>query len=57
MLDRQTFKTVIDNTLLAPIDLCLVCNSQIFMGQRTSEPLGFSGMPGSSFSPRVNRFL
>jgi hypothetical protein len=28
MLDAQTFKTVIENTPLVSIDLCLICNDQ-----------------------------
>ena len=39
MLDAQTFKTVIENTPLVSIDLCLICNGQILLGQRSNEPL------------------
>ena len=39
MLDAQTFKTVIENTPLVSIDLCLVCNGQVLLGRRTNEPL------------------
>ena len=39
MLDIQTFKTVIENTPLVSIDLCLVCNGQILLGKRENEPL------------------
>ena len=39
MLDVQTFKTVIENTPLVSIDLCLVCNNQLLLGKRTNEPL------------------
>ena len=39
MLDAQTFKTVIENTPLVSIDLCLVCNGQILLGKRRNDPL------------------
>ena len=39
MLDIQTFKTVIENTPLVSIDLCLICNGQILLGKRRNEPL------------------
>ena len=39
MLDVQTFKTVIENTPLVSIDLCLVCDGQLLLGKRTNEPL------------------
>jgi len=39
MLGAQTFKTVIENTPLVSIDLCLVCEGRILMGKRTNEPL------------------
>jgi colanic acid biosynthesis protein WcaH len=39
MLDRQTFKVVIENTPLVSIDLCLVFNGQILLGKRSNEPL------------------
>jgi colanic acid biosynthesis protein WcaH len=39
MLDAQTFKTVIENTPLVSIDLCLICNGQILLGKRHNEPL------------------
>ena len=39
MLDAQTFKTVIENTPLVSIDLCLVCDGQVLLGKRTNEPL------------------
>ena len=39
MLDPQTFKTVIENTPLVSIDLCLVCNGQILLGKRRNDPL------------------
>ena len=39
MLDTKTFKTVIENTPLVSIDLCLVCDGQLLLGKRTNEPL------------------
>ena len=39
MLDAQTFKTIIENTPLVSIDLCLICNGQILLGKRSNEPL------------------
>jgi len=39
MLDAKTFKTVIENTPLVSIDLCLIHNSQILLGKRSNEPL------------------
>jgi colanic acid biosynthesis protein WcaH len=39
MLDVQNFKTVIENTPLVSIDLCLVCDGQVLLGKRTNEPL------------------
>lgn len=39
MLDTQTFKTVIENTPLVSIDLCLVCDGQLLLGKRNNDPL------------------
>ena len=39
MLDAQSFKTVIENTPLVSIDLCLVCEDQLLLGKRINEPL------------------
>lgn len=39
MLDAQTFKTVIENTPLVSIDLCLVRDGQVLLGKRATEPL------------------
>ena len=48
MLDSQTFKTVVKNTLLVSIDLCLVCKGQMLLGKRNNEPLkGQWFTPGS----------
>ena len=46
MLDAQTFKTVIENTPLVSIDLCLICNGQTLLGKRRNEPL-----KGTWFTP------
>ena len=39
MLDAHTFKTVIENTPLVSIDLCLVCDDQLLLGKRNNDPL------------------
>jgi colanic acid biosynthesis protein WcaH len=39
MLDTHTFSTVIENTPLVSIDLCLVCDGQVLLGKRINEPL------------------
>ena len=39
MLDVQTFKTVIENTPLVSLDLCLVCDGQLLLGKRNNDPL------------------
>ncbi len=39
MLDNITFKTVIKNTPLVSIDLCLVFEGKVLLGKRTNEPL------------------
>lgn len=39
MLDAQAFKTVINNTPLVSIDLCLVFEDQLLMGKRKNNPL------------------
>ena len=46
MLESQTFKTVIENTPLVSIDLCLVCEDQILLCKRSNEPLS-----GEWFTP------
>ena len=46
MLDVQTFKTVIENTPLVSIDLCLVCDGQVLLGRRNNDPLN-----GEWFTP------
>ena len=47
MLDAQIFKTVKENAPLVSIDFSLLCDGQIFLGKRTSEPL-----KGMWFRPR-----
>lgn len=39
MLDGQTFKSIIENTPLVSLDICLVCNGQLLLGKRNNEPL------------------
>jgi len=39
MLDALTFRTVIENTPLVSIDICLVHNEKILLGKRNNEPL------------------
>ena len=39
MLDVQTFKTVVENTPLVSIDLCLVCDGQVLLGKLNNDPL------------------
>ena len=39
MLDAKTFKTIVENTPLVSIDLCLVCDGQLLLGKRNNEPL------------------
>ena len=39
MLDANNFKTVIENTPLVSIDLCLVCDDQLLLGKRNNVPL------------------
>ena len=46
MLDTKTFKTVIKNTPLVSIDICLICKDQILLGKRNNEPL-----KGQRFTP------
>ena len=48
MLDAATFKTVVESTPLVSIDLCLVYEGKMLMGQRQNEPLrGQWFTPGS----------
>lgn len=39
MLDSKIFRTIIENTPLVSIDLCLVCKGQLLLGMRNNEPL------------------
>lgn len=47
MLEKETFKTVVKNTPLVSIDLCIVWNEKILLGKRKNDPLkGFFFTPG-----------
>lgn len=47
MLEKETFKTVVKNTPLVSIDLCIVCDGKILLGKRKNDPLkGFFYTPG-----------
>jgi colanic acid biosynthesis protein WcaH len=39
MLDAKTFRTVIENTPLVSLDLCLVCDGQLLLCKRNNDPL------------------
>ena len=39
MLDRETFKTIVQSTPLVSIDLCLVHEGNLLLGLRQNEPL------------------
>lgn len=39
MLDKATFKIVVESTPLVSIDLYLVCEVRLLMGLRQNEPL------------------
>lgn len=39
VLDKETFKTVVESTPLVSIDLCLVFEGKLLMGLRQNEPL------------------
>jgi len=39
MLDINTFRTVIENTPLVSIDICLVHDNKMLLGKRNNEPL------------------
>lgn len=39
MLEKETFKTIVKNTPLVSIDLCIVCDRQILLGKRKNNPL------------------
>jgi len=39
MLDTEIFKSIVENTPLVSIDMCLICNDQILLGKRNNEPL------------------
>jgi colanic acid biosynthesis protein WcaH len=47
MLDKEIFKTVVKNTPLVSIDLCIVWEEKILLGKRKNNPLkGFFFTPG-----------
>ena len=47
MLEKEVYKTVVKNTPLVSIDLCIVWDGQILLGQRKNDPLkGFFFTPG-----------
>ena len=47
MLAKETFKTVVKNTPLVSIDLCIVWDGKILLGKRKNDPLkGFLFTPG-----------
>lgn len=39
MLDSTIFKSVVKNTPLVSIDICLVCEGKILLGKRNNQPL------------------
>lgn len=39
MLDMNTFRTVVENTPLVSIDVCLVHENKMLLGKRNNEPL------------------
>ena len=39
MQDIQAFRVVLENSPLVSIDICLVCDGQILLGDRNNEPL------------------
>ena len=39
MLKQNIFKTIIENTPLVSIDICLVCDGKMLLGKRNNEPL------------------
>jgi len=47
MLEKEIFKTIVRNTPLVSIDLCIVCDGKILLGKRKNDPLkGFFFTPG-----------
>ena len=47
MLEKEIFKTIVRNTPLVSIDLCVVCDGKILLGKRKNDPLkGFFFTPG-----------
>ena len=55
ILDENTFTTVVQNTPLVSIDLCLVFNKKILLGKRRNNPLkGFWFTPGGVIRKNEN---
>ena len=49
MLEKEVFKTIVKNTPLVSIDLCIVCDGKILLGKRKNDPLkGLFFTPGGS---------
>ena len=46
VLDKNLFKIIVENTPLVSLDLCLIFDGKILLGQRNNEPL-----KGSWFTP------
>ncbi|MDA7754888.1 NUDIX domain-containing protein [Pseudomonadales bacterium] len=47
MLEKEIFKTIVKNTPLVSIDLCIVWDGKILLGKRKNDPLkGFFFTPG-----------
>lgn len=47
MLEKKIYKTVVKNTPLVSIDLCIVWDGKILLGKRKNDPLkGFFFTPG-----------
>jgi colanic acid biosynthesis protein WcaH len=47
MLEKEAFKTVVKNTPLVSIDICIVWDGKILLGKRKNDPLkGFFFTPG-----------
>ncbi|WP_366509057.1 NAD-dependent epimerase/dehydratase family protein [uncultured Paraglaciecola sp.] len=52
MLDSKNFKTIVENTPLVSIDLCIISDSQILLGKRNNQRLrGMWFTPGDNYHP------
>ena len=48
ILDKATFKKVVENVPLVSVDLCIICDGKILLGKRKNDPLkGFYFTPGA----------